>query len=391
MVIAQHRDLFSMVAEQQQNHDFESAEWNAIAKYISTYEAIPSHLRQSLLKPKMTKGNGKVRVISTFTSNLAKVLSRQCRISGFKISDVKDIDELRTLEWDHITTYYYKSGDVSKIFANPQGYSTRQRKSNPIPVDRIVERTLFEISKCGIIHAIVHERGGSDDEKHINKLRRPLLLSYKAQSTDFTKRCGERPRFPDIAKDRKFLMLINDWVSRGAWESRGKRTNDKGHEHVRFQALAIAPAILWGVALEDIMPANEREFDQATHKTNCSMYATNALECLIFRLGGCALSPCAVDHTKMNAYQLQMAFDMNHIIPWKKLENGGELLSNTKHSIEKWYDQGSNKKYGGVEAACKIDHRGKIDKYQKGVIDCPKGYKGIEGKTRISRRRRQTV
>mmetsp|Transcript_26383 Transcript_26383/g.42880 ORF Transcript_26383/g.42880 Transcript_26383/m.42880 type:complete len:1350 (+) Transcript_26383:183-4232(+) len=334
--------------------------WEKIRELV---DAIPSQLQALFVWPDLKDHPS--RRVGEYLINLIKVLSQQCGMSGYKISECGSIEELASLELDHITKYFRKSHNCTHFDTND---TTSHR--NPFGLDAILKRALYEAFKCRLLHFMWHPRGNSmpSEAKLQERMCRKLVLTYDDQIDKVLglfKEQGERQSvtFREFCQIEEFVLLMLDWVSRGAFRATKKPL-------VSYKALAIAPMKLFHVSLDDMMKYTEAEYNQL-HCTTRVKAITNAISTLMARLsGGCSRHTdrgCKLNRAEMNSGQLQASMEMNHRKPNAK-DKG---MSALKKCPVKWCKEGIR---GDCENECRCCHK-KINAFQSGGPK-PPGYTG---------------
>lgn len=166
-------------------------------------------------------------------------------MSGYKISECGSIEELASLELDHILKYFRKSHFCTHFDRN----DTKSHR-NPFGLDDILKRALYETFKCRLVHFMRHLRGNDtpSEAKLQERMCRKLVLTYDNQVEKILGLFEGNPQsvtFRKFCQIKEFVLLMLDWLSRGAWRQTEKPL-------VSYKALAIAPMKLFHVSLEDL-------------------------------------------------------------------------------------------------------------------------------------------
>ena len=354
-----HRDIFEPILslhDDYRNNDT----WETITQRVRAENAIPSQLQEWFVQPDLEGITAKC--VGLYMIDLIKVLSEQCWISGYKISECGSKEELSSLELDHILKYFRKSHDCSEFYRKD---STRH--PNPFGLDEILLRALYETFKCRVTHFMWHPRGRyvPSEALLVQRMRRKLVLTYDDQIDKVLELFdgADSVTFREFCQIKEFPLFMMDWLSRGAFRQTKKPL-------VSYKALAMAPMKLFHVSLEDIMKYTEAEYDQL-HQTTRVNAVTNAVSTLMARLsGGCSRHEgrdCKLNRAEMNSGQLQASMESNHRKPGAKDKDMSKLL----YCPVKWCKEGIR---GDCENECTCCHK-KINAFQNGGPK-PPGYTG---------------
>ena len=354
-----HRDIFEPILSL--HNDYRNNDtWETITQRVRAENAIPSQLQKLFVQPDLEGITAKC--VGFYMIELIKVLSLQCWISGYKISECGSKEELSSLELDHILKYFRKSHDCSEFYRKD---STRH--PNPFGLDEILLRALYETFKCRVTHFMWHPRGRyvPSEALLVQRMRRKLVLTYDDQIDKVLELFdgADSVTFREFCQIKEFPLFMMDWLSRGAFRQTKKPL-------VSYKALAMAPMKLFHVSLEDMTKYTEAEYNVLKPDTRVHAI-TNAVGTLMARLsGGCSRHTdrgCKLNRAEMNSSQLQGSMEMNH----REFGAKDEVMADLRKCPVKWCKEGIR---GDCENECNCCHK-KITAFQNGGPK-PPGYTG---------------
>ena len=354
-----HRDIVEPILSLHDDYGNRDI-WNVITERVE--DVIPSRLQELFNVPDLEDRPS--RRVGQYLIDLIKVLSLQCWISGYKISECGSKEELSALELDHILKYFRKSHGCSEF-----DKKDTTNHPNPFGLDDVLNRALYETFKCRVTHFMWHPRGNSNsvpsEDLLVQRMCRELVLDYDKQIEKVLGLFGngQSVTFRQFSQIEEFVLFMLDWLSRGAFQYTKKPL-------VTYKALALAPMNLFHVSLEDIMKYTETEYNQLSKSTRVEAL-TNAVSTLMARLsGGCSRHEgrgCKLYRAEMNSCQLQASMDLNHRRRNAKVKD----MSKLKRCPVRWHKEGIR---GDCENECRCCHK-KINAFQNGGPK-PQGYTG---------------